>query len=268
MTQQDYYQILGIGRDADAKAVKEAYRKLALQYHPDRNLNDPQAASRMKELNEAYAVLSDPRKREEYDLLRRTHGEEASFRYRQNHTDQDIFRDSDIFQIFEEISKMAGMRGFEEIFREMYGKEFQTFIFRGHGVNGRVSVGRIGGKNNLFNKVLGKVLRKGIQEVFGVDLPQRGADREESLVVADSLARDGGKIRYYCGGQKKHLVVTIPAGVATGSKIRLKGMGNPGKGGGQAGDLYLRVQVSPAWMSKLSRGIRQMADRVLSLVKK
>jgi curved DNA-binding protein len=268
MPHQDYYQILGIGRQADAKEIKEAYRKLALRYHPDRNLNDPQAAARMKEINEAYAVLSDPRKRQEYDLLYRTHGEEASFRYRQSHTDQDIFRGSDIFQIFEEISKRAGMRGFEEIFHDMYGKEFQTFVFQSNGIRGKVSMGRFGGRNNLFDRVMGKVLRKGIQEVFGVEIPQRGADREESLVIADSLARDGGKIRYYCGVRKKHLVVTVPAGVVTGSRIRLKGMGSPGKGGGEPGDLYLRVQVSPPWVSKIAQGLRGLSERVRALVKR
>ena len=146
----------------------------------------------------------------------------------------------------------------------MYGKDFQTFIFKGNGVTGRVSVGRFGAKNNIFNRCMGKVLKKGIEEVFGVEIPQRGADREESLVVPDPLAREGGKIRYYCGGRKKHLVVSVPAGVVTGSKIRLKGMGDPGKGGGEAGDLYLKVQVSPPWMSKLARGLRGLTERIRS----
>ncbi|MBN1142083.1 MAG: J domain-containing protein [Deltaproteobacteria bacterium] len=268
MPAQDYYRTLDVGRDADPKAIKDAYRKLALQYHPDRNLNNPEAAARMKEINEAYAVLSDPRKRQEYDLLRRAHGDEASFRYRQAHNDQDIFSGSDIFQIFEEISKMAGIRGFEEIFREMYGREFQTFVFKANGVHGKVSLGRFGKPNGLFDRIMGKVLRKGIQEVFGVELPQRGGDREETLVVPDALARNGGKMRYYCGARGKHLVVTIQAGLVTGTQIRLKGMGNPGKGGAEAGDLFLKVQVTPAWMSKVALGIKGVTDRVRSLLGK
>lgn len=268
MAPQDYYRILGIDRYADANKVKEAYRKLALKYHPDRNRDNPEAAAKMKEINEAYAVLSDPRKRKEYDLLRSAHGDEASSRYRQSHSQQDIFRGSDIFQFFEEISKMAGMRGFDEIFREMYGKDFQTFVFQGNGFKGKVSVGRFGGKNTLFNRVMGKVLRKGIKEVFGVDIPQHGTDQEGTLVVPDSLAKEGGKIRYYCGNHKKHLIVTIPPGISSGKKIRLRGMGNPGKGGGEAGDLLLKIQVSPAWMSKIAQGIRGISNRLRALVKK
>ena len=143
MGQKDYYEILGIRNDADSKQVRDAYRKLALLYHPDRNRNHPDAAERMKEINEAYAVISDPQKRKEYDLLKTTYGASAYGRFRQTHTEQDIFKDSDIRQVFEELSRAFGFRGFEDVFREAYGAGFQTFEFRKQGVFGRFFVGAI-----------------------------------------------------------------------------------------------------------------------------
>lgn len=272
MSSKDFYHILGVEKNADAKELKENYRKRALKYHPDRNQDDPEAALRMKELNEAYAVLSDPLKRQEYDAIRQTHGSSAYDRYKSSHSQEDIFRGSDIYQIFEEISKSFGLRGFEEIFREMYGKEYQTFVFRRGGVEGQFRYPQGGAKNapapNFFNKMMGKLMRKSLEGVFGVELPQPGADRAEHLTVPDPLAREGGKIKFFSRANRKHLVVTIPRNVKTGSKIRLKGMGEPGKGGAPAGDLYLQVQVSPAWISKLSHGVREVSERLRSLVKK
>src|SRR3989339_584555 len=107
MEQKDYYTILGVEKDGSSKRIKEAYRKLALQYHPDRN-PDPSASSKMKDVNEAYAVMSDPRKRKEYDLIREQFGGSAYGRFRQSYSDQDIFRGSDIGQVFEEISRIFG----------------------------------------------------------------------------------------------------------------------------------------------------------------
>ena len=77
MEQKDYYEILGLQKDAPHKQVRDAYRKLALQYHPDRNKDNPAAAERMKEINEAYAVLSDPQKRKDYDALKDAYGSSA-----------------------------------------------------------------------------------------------------------------------------------------------------------------------------------------------
>ena len=88
---KDYYQILGLNKDASQEQIKAAYRKLAFQYHPDRNKEDPAAAEKMKELNEAYAVLSDPVKRKEYDTYRVSYGSFASQRFRENNFEDDIF---------------------------------------------------------------------------------------------------------------------------------------------------------------------------------
>ena len=272
MAPKDFYQILEVEKSAEPKQIKENYRKLALKYHPDRNQDNPEAALKMKEVNEAYAVLSDPEKRREYDSIRQAHGASAYERYRSTHSEQDIFRGSDVYQIFEEISKAFGLRGFEEIFKEMYGKEYQTFVFRRGGVEGqfRYPQGSIknGGKPTFFNKVMGKLMQKGLEGVFGVELPVPGEDKTEHLAVPDGLAKTGGKIKFFCRASRKNLVVTIPRNIKTGQKIRLKGMGGSGKGGAPAGDLYLQVQVSPAWISKLSHGVREVSGRLRSLLKK
>ena len=127
MEQKDYYEALGIDKSATAKEIKEAYRRLAFQYHPDKNPGDPAAVERMKGINEAYAVLSDPVKKERYDSLKDSYGDSAYNRFRQGYSEQDIFRDSDINQVFEEFSRSFGFRNFEDVFREVYGPGYRTF---------------------------------------------------------------------------------------------------------------------------------------------
>ena len=95
MGQQDYYRILGVDHDADAKAIKVAYRELAFKYHPDRNETNPDSADMMKQINEAYAVLSNPEKRQAYDSMRNRFGDNAYGQFRNAYTEQDIFNGSD-----------------------------------------------------------------------------------------------------------------------------------------------------------------------------
>ncbi len=85
MDQKDYYDILGLEKDASQKQIRDAYRRLALLHHPDRNKDSPEAADRMKEINESYAVLSDPKKRREYDGLRQAYGSSAYGQFRQTY---------------------------------------------------------------------------------------------------------------------------------------------------------------------------------------
>jgi curved DNA-binding protein CbpA len=97
---KDYYQVLGISKDAPSQKIKTAYREKAFLYHPDR-CKDPAGADQMKAVNEAYAVLSNPRKRKEYDLLQQQYGDAAYGHFRKSYSEQDIFKGSDIQQIFE-----------------------------------------------------------------------------------------------------------------------------------------------------------------------
>ena len=94
----DYYQVLGVPPDSESGKIKQAYRDLAFKYHPDRNTENPAAAEKMKQVNEAYAVLSDTRKRREYDALRQQYGSSARNQFRQQHSEKDIFSGSDILK--------------------------------------------------------------------------------------------------------------------------------------------------------------------------
>ena len=272
MQQKDYYDILELQKDADTKQVRDAYRRLALQHHPDRNQGNPAAAERMKEINEAYAVLSDPAKRKEYDALKNAYGSSAYGRYRQTHTEEDIFRGSDIQQIFEEMSRAFGFRSFDDVFREFYGAGYRTFEFRRPGVFGRVFVGGMGGgqgetpaagQPSLLSGTLGKFIRYGLKKKWGIELPMRGDDRQDTLAISADQARTGGKVEYLCKKTGKTLSVTIPPNVKEGQKLRLKGMGEPGQGGAPAGDLYVSLRIRTALWQKA----KDIITAVRSLIK-
>ena len=265
MVQRDYYDILGLDGDASPNKIKEAYRKLAFQYHPDRNKNNPAALEKMKEINEAYAVLSDPEKRRRYDAMSHEYGSSAYDRFRQTYSDQDIFRGSDINQVFQEMARAFGFRGFEEIFRESYGQGYQSYEFRRPGVFGRVifygpgfrkAQRRVppsegtplpGLSTGIFGKLLGYVLKK----VWGIEGVHKGMDWHEAITLTPLQAMQGGKIKYVHRRKTRELFVTIPSGIKDGQHLRLKGMGEEGKGGGQSGDLYLKVQVKKPWLRRI-----------------
>ncbi|MBN2124865.1 MAG: DnaJ domain-containing protein [Deltaproteobacteria bacterium] len=265
MGQRDYYEILGIGRRASQKEIKEVYRKLALKYHPDRN-QDEAAATRMKEINEAYAVLAHPEKRQEYDSLRDLYGSSAHSQFRQAHTEQDIFRGSDIHHVFEEISRAFGLRGFDDIFREFYGPGYRSFEFRRPGAFGRGFVfrgsfgrGPRGAAGAPLGGPFGKLLKYALKRQLGVEIPEKGNDRQDTLYIPLELALKGGKIRYLYRSGSRELVVSIPRGIREGQKIRLRGMGDEGKGGGESGDLYVTVRIR----KPLLQTIKEFGKRLL-----
>jgi len=266
MEQKDYYEILEVDKNATQREVKEAYRKLAFQYHPDRNKDNPAAATRMKEINEAYGALSDAEKRRQYDELRQTFGSSAYGQFRQTYSEQDIFRGSDIHQIFEELSKAFGFRGFDEIFRETYGPVYKTFEFRRSGAFGRVFFASSAGGPHAQPRVplggnLGRLLNYALRKHWGVELPERGKDLKDTITISPALAGSGGKIVYSSRLTDKELIVTIPPGIRAGQRIRLRGMGGIGKGGGEPGDLYVRVRIR----NPVSQKIRDFFGKLLSL---
>lgn len=251
MTEGDYYNILGVDPKAGSKQIKEAFRELALKYHPDRNPGNPAAMEKMKRVNEAYAVLSDPQKRREYDTIRQQFGSSAYGQFRQAYSEQDIFHGSDINQIFEQMGRAFGLRGFDEIFKEFYGQGYQSYQFRKPGVftRGWVFRGPTGNRGAEqqpfpFSGKTGKFYKYLFKKISGFDLPENGADINEVLYLSPQQAREGGPYAYYLKKMKKKLVVQIPPGIKEGQKIRLAGMGEDGQGGGTPGDLYLKIQLT------------------------
>jgi DnaJ-class molecular chaperone len=258
MAQEDYYQVLGVDQKATNKQVKDAFRKLAFKYHPDRNKENPVAIEKMKKVNEAYAVLSNQAKKSEYDNLKNQFGSAAYSHFRNNYSEQDIFSGSDVNRIFEEMAKAFGLRGSNEIFKQFYGRGFQQFEFKNARGFARGSIfgnpSKTGNQNPTlfpFSGKKGKIARFLLQRLSGVQLPEDGADIDENLYLAPEQALRGGPYAYYLRRKAKKLVVKIPPGVRPGQRIRLAGMGKAGKGGGKPGDLLLKVHIRKPLMKPI-----------------
>jgi curved DNA-binding protein len=206
MATKDYYDILGVNKKASDEEIKRAYRKLAMKYHPDRNPNKKEAEERFKEINEAYAVLSDKEKRKQYD----TFGAEG---FRQRFSQEDIFRGFDFDEI---LSGLFGGRGRREFrFGGRGGFDFGD-IFAGQG--GYQDTGR---------------------------MPQKGEDVLYELSISLEEAASGGekRVSYRKNGRIEEVSVKIPRGIPSGKKLRLAGKGMQGRNGGPPGDLYLQISV-------------------------
>jgi curved DNA-binding protein len=258
MPTDDYYSRLGVGPQASTRQIKAAYRRLALEHHPDRNRDNPAAAEIMKQLNEAYAVLSNPVKRREYDVLRQQFGSSGHGRYRDAHSQQDIFSGSDINAVFEEMARAFGFRGFEDIFRDFYGPEYQRFEFRRPRVSVRGFVfkhsfppGRGGSPSSAETGLFNRIVRSALQKLSGIELPESGTHIQDRIYLAPSFADAGGAYAYYHRAHSKKLIVQIPPGVREGQRIRLAGMGHAGKAGGNAGDLFLEVRLHRPFLQRL-----------------
>ena len=281
MNNKDYYKTLGVNEDATAEEIKKTYRKLAFQYHPDKN---PGNEEMMKGINEAYAVLSDPGKRRDYDSYRLSYGSSARDRFRQTYTEQDIFRDSDISHIFEDLSRAFGLSRPEDIFSRntFYGTQYRTFEFKGPGFSGRffffepmskVYRDMMKGspsrtdiapthKPSLFARILFKGLeafQRHVIKKYGLELPERGQDVQDKIAIPPEVALSGGKVRYHYmkPGDTRDLMIRIPPGIKEGQRIRLKGMGKEGSYGGEPGDLFLKVKTRTSLLKKTREFFRE-----------
>ncbi|MBS0392763.1 MAG: DnaJ domain-containing protein [Proteobacteria bacterium] len=219
---KDYYQILGVARDAGADDIKKAYRKLARKYHPDVS-KEADAAARMTEVNEANTVLSDPEKRAAYDAL----GREAP------HQPGHDFRPPPNWDAGFEFTGSPGAEG-------MDSAEFSDFFEQLFGRAARAQRAQHGGGQAHG---AGAPQQRGRDHHASIELDLRdayhGAQRMLSLHGA-RLDETGHLVN-----QERQLQVTIPKGVRAGQLIRLSGQGGPGVGGAPAGDLFLEVQFKP-----------------------
>ena len=262
--QKDYYDVLGIDSNASQQDIKAAYRKLAFQYHPDKNKDDPAASDKMKALNEAYAVLSDPVKRREYNSLRDRYGSTAYEYYQQAHSQEDIFRGSDIEQIFQEFSRSFGFRSADEILKGFYGAGFQTYEYQQPGFIYKSYVynpDQANGSGTSTPPTLslthmgfaGKVIKFVLEKFFRIQIPERGKDLIDVLKVTPKIARLGGEVKYHYRkqGNPRDLMIKVPVGIKSGQIIKLREMGLAGKDGGMAGDLLLKVRIKVPLSQKI-----------------
>jgi len=273
MANSDYYEILGVDESADPDSIKDSYRKLALRYHPDRNCGDTGAAERMKAINEAYAVLSDPLKRREYDVMKDQYGSSASSHFRHSYSEQDIFSGSDINGIFEELSRSFGLRGFDELFREAEHSGTRTFQFHRTGLSGRGYVFTKGFGNNTGQRthrrqqqlprkgILGKLANYAFKKMSNIEIPERGKDIVDIIRLTPRQAWTGGPLEYTHWRRDKKIVVKVPSGIRKGQKIRIAGQGEVGNNGAGAGDLYLKVHIKRPLLQEIGTLVSKFIPR-------
>jgi curved DNA-binding protein len=208
----DYYEVLGVAKTSSPEELKKAYRKLALKYHPDKNPDDKKAEERFKQISEAYAVLSDKEKRQNYD----TYGAEG---FQQRYSQEDIFKGADLNDILREFGFNFGGGGGRGSFRTSRGggDPFSSFFQQGQGGPGGFQQGP----------------------------PPKGQDLSLELPIAlDEVLHGAEKtISLGRGGKSDKVSVRIPAGIESGKKLRVTGKGNPSQFGGPPGDLYLLINV-------------------------
>jgi len=261
---RDYYEVLGVFKNASKDEIKDAYRKLAMQYHPDRN-KAPDAEEKFKEISEAYAVLSDDEKRQQYDVL-------GHAGFDQRYSTEDIFRGAD----------------FESIFRDIgfgFGDLFRTFFGGGFGVGGfRERINR--GQDLVYDlEITLEEAAKGTEKEIEVPRTEKcevcggsgaspgtsprtcpkcnGAGKVQHMrkssfamyvqVTPCSTCRGKGKIIdspcNNCHGtglvkKRRKISVKIPVGIDEGYQLRLRGEGEMAPNGGEAGDLYVLVHIA------------------------
>jgi len=275
MAQRDYYEVLGVKKGASAEELKKAYRKLAVKYHPDKNPGDKQAEERFKEINEAYAVLSDPKKKEQFDRF-------GSNTFHQQYSQEDIFRGFNVDDMF----KDQGF-GTDDIFSRIFGDAMRRQRGGGHG--------RMAAKGEDFSMEIQVTFRDAYDGAEKRIAFMRDGNRQELSVKIPAGIESGAKLRVAgrggagrMGGAAGDLFLTvtvgpdplfqrevadivlshevrfsqaalggsidvptmegtkrikIPAGIQSGTKVRLKGLGFPQMGKQGRGDMYVRILV-------------------------
>ena len=237
MTKRDYYDVLGIQKNADEKEIKRAYRKLAKKYHPDTNAGNKQAEERFQEITEAYNVLSDPEKRKLYDQYG--------------------------FAAFDENMGPGGTYGYggsgtgggwsRKDFHSGNGGQYTEFHFEGQDMDDI-----FGNFGNIFGDMFGGGSGRrtghgfgrnagGAQSgnAYGGSFQGKGRDLESELTISFEDAAFGCTKRLsFEGDRSQSLEVRIPAGIDEGQSVRLKGKGYPGTGGMPAGDLLLKIHIA------------------------
>ncbi len=282
MAHKDYYKILDLGKKAGPQDIKRAYRRLALLHHPDRNPGKKAEEERFKEISEAYGVLIDPKKRQEYDLLLKTGFDNQrahkGFRYSQDEIFRDIFKNPHASDIFQELGKEFSRFGFrfdESFFKQHFFKGrgifFGGIFFFGPLLNrsgfkifGPDHAEKTGAQHRVIfpthgQEIVGKIARTVGKLLLGTqpsgkdrvnEIPGASSKNREDITYSLSINRKEAlsgadiKIAYPRNGRNEKVKVKIPPGTKDGTRLRLQGMGSTKeKGGSTPGDLYIHVNV-------------------------
>ena len=273
---KDYYLILGVDKNANDNEIKKAFRKLALTSHPDHNPNDPVAEEKFKNISEAYGVLIDPAKRQEYDRYRAAYASgqgDPSFSYSQQDIFESMFRDGRASQVFEDLNREFQRSGFRS------GNQFLGAIFFGGALGsiGRVMgmipgpLGKIG-KGLLLAQMIGSTVLK-TKQAAGADKKKQGLGNDSpkssnilgsiqnifssaknpkedasgnlhiTLAIPASNAKSGvqQEVFYKAGDIEEQLLVRIPPNFPPGGKLRIPERGR--KAANKRGDLILTIEL-------------------------
>ncbi len=214
---EDYYNTLGVARDASNEDIQKAYRQLARKYHPDLNPDDKTAKQKFQEVQRAFEVLSDPSKRQQYDRYGAAYESMGAGGARGGPPPWGA----------------QGAPGFEGVnLNDIFGQAFEQ---------------EPGGFADMFRQFTGGGAGAGARRRSG-PMPQRGSDLQHTIEVPFATAVVGGEVQITIrrhDGRHETLSVKVPAGIESGKKIRLRGQGEPGAGGGPAGDILIQVNVAP-----------------------
>jgi curved DNA-binding protein len=277
MASTDYYKALGVDKNASPEDIKKAFRKLAVKFHPDRNPDDKAAEDKFKDINEAYAVLSDPKKKEEYD----TYGSSG---FHKQYSQEDIFRGFDFSNAYKDMGAGGGEDIFSRLFGGGFGRGGGRGGFRGGPLRGgdlemEVEIGfreaaqgaekKIAFRRNGQREELKIKIPAGVDNGSKIRLAGKGSQGESGgadgdlfltmRVLPDHLfTRDGGDLfvdrtisfSAACLGTTLDIAtleddkrIKVPAGIQPGTKIRLKGCGVKPLGSNAKGDLYVKIAV-------------------------
>ena len=265
--QRDYYEVLGVARDASPDEIKKAYRQLAVRYHPDRNAGDKSAEEQFKEASEAYGVLGDAEKRSRYDRFGHAGVGGAG---------QPV--NGEIFADFQDILRGSVF----DLFGDVFGGADRHGPARGRDIQYELSVDFGEPKEESRKRILvsraepcdscrGSGIEAGKKPILCGRCGGRGQETFSRgfMMMSRTCSGCGGTGKIVrdpcreCAGngrtpREREITVRLPAGIADGNQLRVPGEGEPGARGGPPGDLYVRVHVRPA------RGLRREEDDVLS----
>lgn len=240
---KDYYEILGVTREATINDIKATYKKLAFEYHPDRNPDNTEAEEKFKEINEAYQVLSDDNKRAQYDSFGHISNEGG---FRSNYSNiNDLFGD-----LFDEVFS-SGRRSNSHRGNDLkYDLELE-FDEAAFGLTKEIKIK----KRRLCQKCSGSGAKPGGENICTVCGGNGAVSYSQGFFsINQTCSSCGGRGKTVtdpcnnCSGAgteyfEQKVEVNIPAGISNGARLRMRGEGEPGLGGGQSGDLYIRVFI-------------------------
>ena len=227
-TKKDYYETLGVAKTATEEELKKVYRKLALKYHPDRNPGNKAAEEKFKEISEAYAVLSDPKKRSQYDTM-------GMGGFQQSHSEEDIFRGFNMGDLFKDLGFGGG-----DVFSTIFGRQ-----------SGR------GGRQRPRYQDFGDYITREQAPARDLDL-----NYELEIPFMDAIHGSEKRISFATQQGTEEINVKIPKGISTGKKLRLQGKGGVDPYTGKRGDLYVTVKVGEHPVFKRSGNDLQVTKEI------